>query len=164
MKRIKLSGQKSSQYFAIVDDEDYEFLTQFRWHYMRGYAVRNGPYVNGKRKPIRMQRVITNCPDQLVVDHKDMNKLNNQKSNLRICTKSENSCNQNLYSANKSGYRGVAFHTKAQKYRAKITINGEEKWLGYFLDPKMAALAYDKEAKKYHGEFARLNLVQGGLT
>lgn len=82
MKKILLNNNN----YAIVDDEDFEFLNKFNWHKSEtGYAVRCE-----KRKTIRMHRLIVNCPDDMLVDHINGNRLDNRKQNLRICTFNEN--------------------------------------------------------------------------
>lgn len=88
MKEIKLKGGS----ITYVDDEDYEYLNQFHWLESYGYAKRN-IMINGKLKSLLMHRVIMKPPVNLVVDHIDHNKLNNQKYNLRNCTSSENVMN-----------------------------------------------------------------------
>jgi hypothetical protein len=93
MKEISLTqGQ-----VALVDDEDYDYLMQWKWHFYKGthshYAVCSLPRKNGKRTGFRMHRLIMNTPPDLVVDHIDHNGLNNQKSNLRNCTKCQNQAN-----------------------------------------------------------------------
>jgi hypothetical protein len=156
MKKIKLTQGK----FAIVDDEDFEFLNQFKWYAKRDrttfYAVRNG----GKRPNrvmVQMHRVIMNCPDIMAVDHLDSNGLNNQKSNLRVCTEADNHRNQKMPSNNTSGYKGVVWHESTKRFTAQICVNSKQIYLGSFGVGEEAAKAYDDAAIKYRGEFARLN-------
>lgn len=91
------------------------------------------------------------------VDHIDGNTLNNNIENLRECTVSQNSMNSNIYKTNKTGYKGVNFCKRSNKYRARITLNYKVKNLGYFNDPIEAAKVYDEAAIKHHGEFAKTN-------
>ena len=90
------------------------------------------------------------------IDHKDCNPRNNQISNLRPATRSQNAMNCKVRSNNKSGYKGVIWRKDLQKWQAYITVNRKRIHLGFFDDPKEAYAAYCKAARKYHGEFARV--------
>lgn len=161
MKEILLSGHK----IVLVDDEDYEYLNQFRWRAKKDgktyYAYRT-KRIEGKQHYIAMHREIMKTPPDLQVDHKDWNGLNNQRSNLRNCTRNDN-CRW-VQSRSNTGYLGVSMHTKVNKdntiythYTADIKCNGTIYRLGNFNDPYKAAHAYDKAAKQLFGEFANLN-------
>lgn len=157
MKQIPLSQGK----FAIVDDEDYDFLMQWKWCATKMgktfYAVRN-IYPNGRQTSLLMHRLILNLTDtKILCDHRDMNGLNNQKSNIRPCTKSENQRNVKKRTHNRSGYKGVTWNEATKKWRAQIGVNGKVLYLGTFISIINAALSYDAAAKKYFGEFAKLN-------
>lgn len=156
MKKIPLTRGR----FALVDDEDYEELSRHAWWCDgKGYAVRS-VYFNGKRSHVeRMHRRLLNCPDGKQVDHINHIKNDNQKINIRICNSNQNIMNQKIRCDNTSGYRGVYKKAFRKKWRwhARIGINKRRISLGYFKNAEDAAIAYDKAAKKYHGEFARLN-------
>jgi hypothetical protein len=144
---------------ALVDDEDYEYLNQWKW-YLKNKYVRYAVRSVGNKK-IQMHRVIMNTPDGVQVDHRDHNGLNNQRSNLRNCTVSEN--NRNSVAFGRSKYKGVYFHVttvggKKYKYiRAAIRVEDKLINLGTFKTEEDAARARDIATKKYHGEFANLN-------
>jgi hypothetical protein len=89
------------------------------------------------------------------VDHINGNGLDNRKENLRICSHSENQWNRTKYKNNKSGYKGVFFHSKTGHWEAGIRINGKREYLGVFNTPQEASLAYSRKAIELHGEFAR---------
>lgn len=154
MKRIKLTRGK----YALVDDEDFKNLSQFNWCIsFYGYAVRR--FAGSKSKIVWMHREIMNPPKEMEIDHKDNNPLNNQKSNLRIATHSENSKNHKLSKNNKVGYKGIHWREDAKKWRTQIIFNYKKIHLGYFKDKKEAALIYNQAAKKYFGQFAKLNVL-----
>jgi hypothetical protein len=161
MKLIPLSLGK----FAQVSDYRFEFLNQWNWFAQKDkrtgilYAVRN-IRINGKRTIARMHRVITNCPVNKVIDHKDRDGLNNQDENLRICSKTQNQANSRKREGN-AIYKGiylVKHKNKIYKYwRAQIGFNNKKMGLGYFKTQIEAAKAYDVKAKKLFGEFALVN-------
>lgn len=156
MKEIQLTQGK----VALVDDEDFEYLNQWKWHFSKsGYATRFSP--RPFRFVIHMHRLVMNTPKNLITDHIDGDKLNNQKRNLRNCTVMENSWNQKLNARNTSGYKGVHFHNQNQKYQARIVVDGKKISLGMFEDIKDAAKAYDAAAVKYFKGFAKLNKDMG---
>lgn len=160
MKRINLN--KGS--FVWVDNDDFDFLNQWEWRasYPRGghvYAIRS-EYKTGKHVVISMHRVITNCPDGMVVDHKDRNGLNNRKTNLRICTRSQNACNRRKnIKTSTTKYLGIYYNSKIRKWCAAVGSQGKVHNLGKFKTQKEAAKCYNEGAIKFHGEFARLNKV-----
>jgi len=155
MKQIELTQGK----IAIVDDCDYEWLSQWKWHYNsgRGYAARNSSRPN--QKTLWMHHVILEHAgiDFIHIDHIDRDKLNNRRKNLRPATLSQNQWNQKKYRNNTSGFKGV--YKNRNKWCAQIRVNGKRIHIGYFVDLKEAALAYNEAAKKYHGEFSCLNEV-----
>jgi hypothetical protein len=158
MKKLYLSGEKSVGLFALVDDEDYESLSKHHWNITtNGYAKRC-IFSKKKRinKTILMHQEILNTPDW--IDHKNMNKLDNQKDNLRICDASTNGINTKISSKNTSGYRGVHFANDIKRWRASIHLNRKRIWLGVFKTAEEASIAYNLAAKKYFGEFARINI------
>lgn len=148
MKEIKLTKNK----VALVDDADYECLNQVKW-----YAFKTGnTYYAARRfnkKVLLMHRVIMNAETGLEVDHKDHYGLNNQRSNLRICTRKQNRQNQTPFG--KSKYLGVSI--KGKYIQAAINVNGKRLHLGYFKTEEEAAIAFDVAAKKYRGDFAYQN-------
>lgn len=148
---------------AIVDSEDYEWLSQFNWHShwtpetKMYYAVRKTPRINlpGSAGHIRMHREIVGAVKGEIVDHKNHDSLDNRRSNLRKCTTSENSRNQRLRTNNKSGFKGV--HKCSKKWIAQIRLHGKPTIVGRFRTPEEAARAYDEAAREHYGEFACTN-------
>src|SRR6202453_5284952 len=168
IKLIPLSQRNFKGKYAIVDAEDYEMLMQWAWQYSsHGYAVR-GVYlgrdkVTGKKsyKTRFMHQEITGNFPPLMTDHRDENRLNNTKANLRQATHRENKRNVGKMRPIRSSiYKGVSLSRRKNKtkpWKAYIKVDGKLIWLGYSRDEIGAAKMYDEAAKKYHGEFARLN-------
>jgi hypothetical protein len=142
-----------------VDDEDFEELSKYKWHfqsagkdYFYGYAIRN---YKGKR--IRMHRVLTNAQDEEQVDHINCNPLDNRRKNLRICTNQQNGFNRQKIKQFTSKYKGVYWNSERKRWWAMIRHNGKQIFLGSFTIEKWAAEAYDMAAKDMFKEFALTN-------
>jgi len=142
---------------CIFDADDFDRLKTYRWRYVSnregGYA---GAEIYGETtKRIFMHRFIVNCPDGYVVDHINGNRLDNRKSNLRIVTRRQNGKNRGINSNNTSGYKGVTFDSRSNKYRASIMSDYKIIHLGTFQTAEEAAEAYAEASRKYHGEYGR---------
>lgn len=163
MKYIKLTQGKKT----IVDNEDFDYLNQWKWHFHNnGYAVRTinsgGGRKLNKTTQLKMHRVIVNTPKDFMTDHINGNRLDNRKVNLRICTNLENSWNARSYKRSRkdgkvSKYKGV--YCEAGKWRSKIQYKGKKIHIGMFKSEVEAALAYNSFAKKLFGEYSRLNFI-----
>lgn len=147
MKEIRLSQGK----FALVDDEDYEWLNQYKWQHATGYAVRHNPL--GAKK-ISMSRTIVNCPNGMVVDHINHNTLDNRRSNLRICTYSQNSINKQKIIIGSSRYKGVKWNVKSKSWQVRISYKHTSTYIGEFKNELHAAMAYALWAKDIYGEYS----------
>lgn len=153
--------------FTLVDDEDFERLSILKWHALAPgksrrawYAVRNLAREGGKRRTWSMQNDII-CPlPGYLVDHKDGDGLNNQKSNLRFATTSEN-CANSKKSTGSSRYRGVAL--KEGRWRVRICVKYKQVHVGYFKEEFDAATAYNFAAEAAFGEFAAFNTPTGAI-
>lgn len=153
MNEIQLTQGKT----ALVSDEDYELVNQYKWHAnnMGGgiyYAFRR----DGKTM-LSMHRDLTNAPNGMEVDHINGNGLDNRRENLRICTHAQNRYNNKLRIDSTSGYKGVFWSKDSKKWQAQIQVDRKKIHLGFFSDPIDAARAYDNAAKEHHGEFCRTN-------
>ena len=152
MKKIPLTQGK----FTIVDDGDFEYLKNFKWSFAKGYAVRNNK-IKGNFRHLFMHRIILKPSPKMFTDHINHNKLDNRRCNLRECTMSQNLMNQKVSSVSTSGYKGVHFLKDRQKWQVEIMVFYKKIYLGQFDNKLDAALAYNKAALKYFGEFACLN-------
>jgi len=147
---------------VLVDDKDLKLVNSIGgWHLNKdGYAITD-KIINGRRKIIKMHRLLLNAQPGEEVDHRHGIRTDNRRSEIRICTHAENQHNRPKPNRNnKSGYKGVYRHQN--KWIARIWSNSSSIFLGRFDDVKEAARAYNKAAIKYHGEFANLNIIKGG--
>lgn len=157
MKHIPLTQGK----FAIVDDEDFDWLSQWKWCFNQGYAARtqNIGTFNGKEKKIgiQMHRLILGTPNGVETDHHDGDGLNNQRDNLREATSSQNQMNRASKINSTSLFKGVSWSRHKKRWVAQITINKKVTYIGSFRNEVDAAKAYNEAAIIHYGEFARLN-------
>jgi hypothetical protein len=156
MKYIQLD----KGFVAIVDDEDHEWLSSFKWRAHNPSGKPGGLFyaLTGYRG-VAMHRMITDCPKGLMVDHINKNSLDNRKLNLRVCTHRQNVCNKKplISKRSKSKYLGVDLNRSGNRWVARIGVNSKKIHLGTFLTEDDAALIYDMHAKAAFGEFANLN-------
>ena len=141
---------------AIINAEDFHLIKDKKWR-LNSY----GYVITGKRgKAIFLHWIILGerGNKKALCDHKDGNKLNNRKENLRYCIPSQNSMNRRPTRHAKSKYKGVALGKK-NRWQASIMKKGNSIWLGYHINEQEAAMAYNKAAIKHFGEFACLNQI-----
>jgi len=139
----------------LIDKQDVSILGDKNW------CIGCGGYISSKNngKNCLLHRLIVNASADLQVDHINMNKLDNRRCNLRICTRSQNKYNTAAPSHNTSGFKGVLWRKNSNKWMARVSVNGKYISLGLYDDILDAARAYNEAALKYHGEFARLNEI-----
>jgi hypothetical protein len=160
MKRIPLTN---STLFALVDDEDYEQVSEFKWRLAKakmvdGYAIHG----HGGRDAL-MHNMLMRPPKGLEVDHRNGLGLDNQRHNMRYATRSQQCMNRHRGNKRKgtSKYKGVRWWKAGSRWQARIKVNQKEIHLGYFTQELDAALAYDKAALDLFGEFANTNGLLG---
>jgi len=156
MKEIKLGNDTK---VALVDDEDYKILNQYKWHNNIGYARTD---IKDKDKWVSklMHRLLIDVPDKMEIDHIDGNPLNNQKSNLRLVTHQQNQMNSQKRKKTSSKYKGVTFDKWTGRWESYIGYNNKKIHLGRFKSEIDAAKAYNEKAKELYGEFANLNIIE----
>jgi hypothetical protein len=163
VKEIALTQGKA----AIVDDEDFEFVSQFKWHACgrggsRWYARRKVG-VLGQPVFLKLHNALVTPGPAEVVDHINHDGLDNRRSNLRICTRQENGWNKLRPANNTSGFKGVSWHADRQLWRAVVHISRRQKYIGSFDTAEQAARAYDTAAVALFGAFAHLNFPEAAL-
>ena len=145
---------------TIKIDKNYlPLINSYKWRIeeiMPGYKY---VVAHIKGEEILLHRLLKKCRQEKVVDHINGNGLDNRMSNLRICSQAENMMNKNKYKNNKSGYKGVWFHKNKKRWEVQIRVGGRKIYLGVVKSPKTGAMIYNSAAKKYFGEFAKLNKI-----
>lgn len=156
MPSIDIAGHE-----VLFDEEDAHLFSETRWQIRASGAtsyVQRSIYSGSDYQGYEsLHRLIAGCSSDQVVDHINCNGLDNRRSNLRVCSHSQNMQNRKIHSNNQSGFKGVYFDPAAHclPWRAQIRANGKKHNLGRFSSAVAAHQAYLKAAEKLHGEFAR---------
>lgn len=160
MRTIELS----QGYVALVDDADYERVSAHKWSASKTkthvYGIRKVRLADGRSTSQLLHRFIMGVNDRKIdVDHDDHNGLNNQRYNLHVATRTQNNNNRQKQGGMTSQFKGVSWDSKRGTWRACITIDGRTKHLGRYKksDERLAARAYDNEARDRYGSFAVCN-------
>lgn len=164
---IEVVSPKYGKHNILIDDVDLETILMYKWRLFPRkfggfYAQAWTPMVNGKRKIIRMHNLIMK---DKYIDHINGDGLDNRRCNLRKSTPITNGQNKRSRggeSIYKGVYRNKQVKTKIT-WMACIQVNKKHVHLGSFSSEIEAAIAYNKAAIKYFGEFAKLNVIGGGL-
>lgn len=144
---------------VMFDACDSHLVRARRWRRSMPTQGRDLVYARSSsvKYPVFMHRLIMNSKKGELIDHIDGNGLNNCRSNLRVCSHAENIRNRKTHKNNKSGYKGVC--RDKTRWRSRIAINGKVIPLGGYRTALEAAQAYNDAAPRFHGEFARLNII-----
>lgn len=159
MRKISLSNGQ----YALVDDEDYEKLSQYKWHVNKNGYIQRSIYLGGGRKNKKYKGeklhhliLIPKHDEGLYIDHINRNKLDNRKENLRYCTHAENCRNRQVRADNKTGVKGVNKMHNCNRWRVRIQVNGKRKHIGLFEKLEDAMEAYKNASMKYHQEYGQV--------
>lgn len=159
MKEIRITKGR----VALVDDEDFLRVSSFAWQAINNgdgnwYARRSYPRVYGqpRRTEYLHQFLMPGC---VLVDHKNGNGLDNQKSNLRAASPSQNNANSRKKRAASSKFKGVSWSVRVGQWAAQLVARKKHYWLGYFESEDAAARAYDSAARQHFGDFANVNFL-----
>ncbi len=154
-KLIPLVGKRGEGKFAKVDADDYEQLIQRRWHCDKGGYARSRGRTSEGRKMFAMHQVVLGLQEGQLPDHRNGNRLDNRKDNLRPATYLGNARNAAPFAGAMSPYKGI--YRTPYAWEARIAVDGTRLQIGSFVDEIEAAKAYDACARYYFGEFARTN-------
>lgn len=153
MKQIAIT----KGHLVVVDDEDFDYLSKFTWHYSTGYAARRShKSEGGKSRILLMHRQILGEP-VTHVDHINGNRLDNRRSNIRLATAQDNMRNKSKSKNTSSQYKGVSYNKNARKWQSYIMVDYKRIHLGLHEREEDAATTYNLSAHMRFGEFAKLN-------
>lgn len=151
MKIIKCISSQEREFETLISDEDYEKVSQYRWRVDIGIQKSEKEYCRVRRcdNGVKLHRFILDVTDQKIeVDHINRNPLDNQRENLRLCSRRENLLNKEKHLNATSTFKGVCWSNRNQKWYTRIVLkNGKRKYLGVFMSEIDAAKAYDAYAK-----------------
>lgn len=142
----------------IIDSDDEWVLDRFVFHERNGYIMTNATTDSGKRVLLFLHRIIMNPDDCEMVDHKNLNKADNRKRNIRVCTRSQNMANRRTFSNSTTGLKGVFNNPKrsGKPYRSQIKVQGKVIHLGYFNTKEEAKDVFNSASVYHFGDFARV--------
>ncbi len=150
-----------SGHTALIDSDSWPLVKGYAWHVSvdthTNYAIADATTKDGKLTAVGMHRLIVSALPEQFVDHRNRNGLDNRRENLRTCTRSQNGGNRRINANNTSGYKGVWWNARRNKWQVALGLDGARMHLVYFTDPWDAAQAYNTAALIHFGEFALLN-------
>lgn len=155
--KIILPSDVHGTQYAIIDKEDLDRVKAFNWTlYKNGNTI----YVlsSWRQLQVSLHRLICSFPVGMVVDHIDMNGLNNSKSNLRICTHLQNMANRRPQKGSKLGIKGVIF--RRNRFIASVCVNSKKIIVGNYMTKEEAVLAYNEKVLELKGSFANLTKME----
>lgn len=143
----------------VIDDEDYERVIGLPKFYLSpyGYVVFRPKGSRQNQSKEMLHRFLLMAPKHLHVDHKNGDKLDNRKCNIRLCLRKENMRNMSPSRRRKHGFPFKGIESRGRTWGAVLRCDGIRFRSPPFSTPEEAARAYDELAQKHHGEFARLN-------
>ena len=162
MKTIPLNGRRGAGRVVLVDDEDYQLISAYRWHVWErrepGRYRTHGPYAcgwvqrgDGGGGHLYMHRLITGWP---MTDHANGDGLDNRRSNLRLANTVQNGWNSAPRGGATSRFKGVSWHDKSGKWQVYISAEGKRRFLGHFISEEDAGAAYAAAALEVQGQYA----------
>ncbi len=170
MREIRVEGDVAyvpltKGYEAVIDAADVPLVGGHAWHAKEHfdrngklkvvYAARNTTIAPGRQKTLRMHREILGAPEDLEIDHRDSNGLNNRRQNLRPATEAENIRNARLRRDNKSGVKGLSWVSRDKVWRTCVYADGKVAFVRYFKCRSAAEQALAEARTRLHGDFAR---------
>jgi hypothetical protein len=143
LRELAISSTKFENLYALVSDEDFEFLSSMKWYVNNHGYVYTSAWSRTIKKPIitKLHRLVTNAPNGLEVDHINRDKLDNRRENLRLCSHAENMRNRSVQKNNKTGYKGITYSKERNKWQVHVYPNGRARAVGRFKDFDLAVVA-----------------------
>ena len=157
MHQMLIHSKHHGDCIVLIDEEDRERVEAYKWYVNKpGYVTTIIAHPGGKRTGLKLHRFVMNAPDGVFVDHKFGNKLDNRKSELRLCCRSYNGANKR-----KAGHTYGVFPVSVSlqpRWWVNVGTNGEPgSYKGMFSDRNAALNCYNYHLQQTYGEFASLN-------
>ena len=157
---LSVAVTTTNGYTFYIDKADEALVRKYKWYCVRSKKCGFLTISTGSGKNLLyLHSLLMNTPPGMEVDHIDLNRLNNRRSNLRLTTHQQNQCNQPLQRNNTSGVSGVSFYPPKNKYRARIKISQHDIHLGYYDTFVEAVQARNVGMECMFGEYGRYNDV-----
>lgn len=134
--------------YFFIDKDDYECVNAYTW------IINNEGYVYSCNEKLLLHRLLMNANENDEIDHKNGVRHDCRKSNLRYCTRTQNTWNSTIPKNNTSGVKGVSFYKSRNKWVAYITIHKKHKNLGYYTNYYDAVKARLDAEKKYFKDWS----------
>lgn len=144
----------NSGHYVLIDEEDFEVVSNLRLKLHKCSETHSYPAAKVQGRIILLHRLIAATPDLPEVDHKNGNRLDCTRKNLRPCTHAQNMMNRKVRKDCSSGFKGVYQDWRSSLFVARITANKKCRVLGWFKTAEEASAAYIEAAKQLHGEFS----------
>lgn len=141
----------NSPQFAFVDDADYARLRWTQWR-----LTSEGYVIQSRSPAVLLHRFLLDAQPGQIVDHRDGNKLNNTRANLRLVTNAQNIWNRSVAVDSRSGLRGIAWRADKGYWYVRLQANGKRVHLGYYNDLDLAIQVRDEACRRLHGEYGQL--------
>lgn len=166
MKQLPLTHGK----FVIVDDEDYPYLSKFKWHLSNSKGETVETLIQGRRADrtipchIPMERFLVRDRPNHCILHKNKNRLDFRKENLFFSSHGGKKQRAKKQEGTSSIYKGVSFKKTNSNWSAQIGFNGKKIYIGQYPTQRQAAIAYNAKAKELFGDLAYQNDVKDTLS
>lgn len=160
-KEFTIINRKGIKFKILVSTEDQDLLEKYKWYINGGYACRKVKTSEYKihTQQLYLHRVVAERMGldlSQEIDHINLNKLDNRRTNLRFCTVSQNHYNTRVKSNNSSGYKGVSWHKRSGRWQAQIRFQGQLIALGYYQEAEQAYEAYCSKARELAGDYIKI--------
>jgi hypothetical protein len=148
---------------VLIDDKHWDRINKYHWYCFGSDSQLTQIVTTIDKIRYKLPNFILNLPNNLIIDHKDGNRENNQEENLRPCTKNQNHWNSGLYANNTSGYKGVTWDKSTSRWLVQIRHYNKKIYVMRTKNPIEGAKAYNAKAIELFGEFARLNIIPDNI-
>ena len=153
-KSVEVTATNGIKFY--IDKSDEMLVRKYKWSVA---CDKNGYYTVVTSKGLKLHTLLMNTPREMEVDHIDLDRMNNRRENLRLCTHQQNQCNKPLQKNNTSEVSGVGYYPPRHKFRARIKVCQHDVHLGYYETFDEAVMARNVGMACMFGEYGRYNMT-----